>query len=570
MTGPTRRLRALSCALAGAAVLALPGVAAAAEPGLNIGGGPGAQGDAGAFAALADTGSRWARHFVHWGSVEPAAKGAYDTGILNAFDSVVAQDLAAGASPLFVVTGAPAWASGSADPNAPPVDARHYADFVGFLAARYAGRVRAYEIWNEEDEPIWWTGAPEPARYAGLLNAAYGAIKAADPAAIVVFGPTTGNNFAFVEQVVDAGGIGFDAVGVHTDTACLTTGPGSYLRDPGSGRISRFSFLGYREVRASLLARGLDRPIWMTELGWSATQETCTRGESAGRKPGGVSEADQATFLNAAYACLGQDPFVQVALWFNQRDPDPSGREIFSYGLQRFDGSLRPAYAAFKTVARGGPQPPAGGCGDFAGPRVVVRSPVAREQFADRLVIEATSPDADVVRMTFAVRGAAREIRNFTNSGRPLDLRRNPPTLEWQGARSLPFGNHTIVVTAVDPSGNTGRVEVPVQRIDIRRLPPTATRIARLRISGSGRTRTVRGRVTSRLRFGIPGKVRIDWQARRGGRWRTIHKSSRNANRPFTVRQRLRFSGQWRARAVYRGSRPFRRSTSRPVRFRVR
>lgn len=563
--------RALVCALTCTAVLGLPALAAAAaEPGLNIAGGAGAQSDAPAYAALRDTGARWARHFVHWSAVEPAAKGQYDHGILDGFDAVVAQDIAAGARPLFVVTGAPAWASGSADPDAPPAEARDYADFVGFLANRYAGRVGAYEIWNEEDEPAWWRGAPEPVRYAGLLNAAYGAIKAADPAAVVVFGPTTGNNFAFVEQVVDAGGTDFDAVGVHTDTACLTTGPGSFLRDRDTGRINRFSFLGFREVRASLLARGLDRPIWMTELGWSATRDTCARGMWAGAKPGGVSEVDQARYLNAAYACLAQYPYVGVGLWFNHRDVDASGRELSSYGLQRFDRSLRPAYAAFKTVSRSGPQPADGGCGDFTAPRVRMRSPLAAEQFADRLRIQATSPETDVVRMTFAVKGSERPIRNFTNAGRPLDLRRRMPTLDWQGARRLSFGRHTIVVTAVDPSGNQGRVEVPVERIDISKLPPTATRVTRLRLSGSGRVRTLRGRVTSRLRFGIPGKVRIDWQALRGGGWKTVHKSSRNANRPFTVSQRLRSSGRWRVRAVYGGSRPFRRSSSRSVRFRAR
>jgi len=53
-------------------------------------------------------------------------------------------------------------------------------------------------------------------------------------------------------------------VAVHTDTACLTTDPREYYREP-SGRIGRYSFTGYREVRATMLAHGDDKPVWMTE-----------------------------------------------------------------------------------------------------------------------------------------------------------------------------------------------------------------------------------------------------------------------------------------------------------------
>ena len=37
--------------------------------------------------------------------------------------------------------------------------------------------------------------------------------------------------------------------------------------------IGRYVFTGYREVRATMLAHGDDKPVWMTELGWN-TQST--------------------------------------------------------------------------------------------------------------------------------------------------------------------------------------------------------------------------------------------------------------------------------------------------------
>ena len=65
-----------------------------------------------------------------------------------------------------------------------------------------------------------------PAQYAALLAAADVAIKAADPAATVVLGGLTGNDATYLAQLYAAGVAGsFDAVGVHTDTACNVTSP---------------------------------------------------------------------------------------------------------------------------------------------------------------------------------------------------------------------------------------------------------------------------------------------------------------------------------------------------------
>ena len=55
------------------------------------------------------------------------------------------------------------------------------------------------------------------------------------------------NDYDFLQALYDNGAKGsFDAVGIHTDTACLTTDPREYYREP-SGRIGRYSFTGYRE-----------------------------------------------------------------------------------------------------------------------------------------------------------------------------------------------------------------------------------------------------------------------------------------------------------------------------------
>ena len=123
---------------------------------------------------------------------------------------------------------------------------------------------------TRQDEGNFWRGAPEPGAYAALLRAAYPQIKAADPNVTVVTGGMVGNNYEFLSDVYANGGGGsFDAVGVHTDTACLLTSPAEYYREP-NGRVGRYSFTGYREVHDVMTANGDGgKRIWMTEIGWN-------------------------------------------------------------------------------------------------------------------------------------------------------------------------------------------------------------------------------------------------------------------------------------------------------------
>ena len=65
------------------------------------------------------------------------------------------------------------------------------------------------------------------------------------------------------------------------------------------------------------------------------------------------------------------------------------------------------------------------------------------------------------------------------------------------------------------------------------------------------------------------GKVVISWQYLRKGRWVTLHKRSKNANRPFGYSQRLRKAGRWRVIAEYSGAPPFAPARSSRLTFRA-
>lgn len=538
--------------------------APAAEPGVVMVGGAAAATPQG-FAALDRSGAKWARVFLYWTDAEPRP-GHLEPNILAHYDSMVENVRAQGRRLLFVVTGAPPWASGSQNPNSPPQDPAAYASFIGRLAARWKGKVDAYEIWNEQDEGRFWVGGPDAPAYTRLLRGAHQAVKAADPAATVVLGGMVGNDYGFLDQVYAAGGKGsFDAVGVHTDTACNTTSPDSFYRE-ADGRIGRFAFLGYREVKAVMLANGEDKPVWMTELGWSSTTAICDVGINAGKKAGGVTPEQQRDFLRLAYHCLNQDDIVRVGIWFSLSDDtprdDPESRfGLFSHGF----GAPKPAFTAFRTVVDQGPALDRA-CGDFGGPTISGTSPAPGTFFYGALPLRLQARDPQgVARLTLLIDG--RKIRNFTSREARASMSGG---LTWQGAKRLGPGSHTITFVAVDRNGNTTQTSARITKLGTGEYRSVRTLTTAEAMKPSGRRRSVRLRVTSRPEVsGMPGKVTLTSQRRRGGRWVTTHRDTKPASRTAMIRRTWR-PGRWRLVARYPATKPFRGSQAKTVRFTVR
>ena len=539
------------------ALLPAPG-AHAATAGVNLANIP----TAADIDAAAASGAHSVRMFLRWADAQPSQGAPINAGWLNTYKNIAASVHAKGMTPIFVLMSSPAWASGSSNANTPPTP-DHVGDFAAF-AGQVAAALKpygaaAYEVWNEEDESDFWSSGADPARYVALLRPAHDAIKAADPSATVILGPLTGNDYAFLQQLYDNGAKGyFDAAAVHTDTACLDRGPDQFYRD--GGRLARFTFLGYREVRQTMLANGDDKPIWMTELGWSTTRQTCSRGQWAGQKPAGVSEADQAQYLRQAFHCMAADPYLQQAVWFTQRDRAAEDGELNRYGLYRFDGSAKPSLAAFSDVAAGR-DTITGPCGDFDPPAITIQRPTPQLPYAEALTIQAVATDSSGIgRITFKADG--KEIRNFTGA----DAKNGQPvTLEWQGSKNLSLGKHTITVEALDPSGNTSSRSVDVVRVDPSKLGMTLKTSVTAKLKTKGRTATVKGRVAKTGELGLSGKVRVQWQWKaptKGARFKTLHKALKNANKPFTVVQKLRKGGRWRVQVKYLGRAPYKPSVT--------
>jgi Cellulase (glycosyl hydrolase family 5) len=431
----------LLCGLAGSA--AAP--ASAAEAGVNLIGSTSAQ-----MPAVQALGTHWVRMFASWPDLEPT-KDTFSTFWLSYYEETF-RSLPSGTKVLLDVVDTPSWETGSGNPQTPPANPQEYAAFAGALAQRFGTKVAAYEIWNEEDSSAWWAGGPNPAAYTQLLKAAYPAIKAANPNATVVLGGLTGNDFEFLEGVYAAGGKGsFDAVGVHTDTACDVISPYDFVRGAGNRMIAD-SFLAYREVHAVMLANGDDKPIWMTELSWRTTSATCAEGAFAGQKAGGVTEEEQATFLQQAYHCLAQAPYVQVALWFPLEDEG-----AVTSGLLRSNGTRKPAFAAMQAYAREGDKLN-GSCGVLTGPTITVASPANHVTYRGPLPISVSAKSSEgVFRIRLEIDGKL--IRNYDSPDFASSLF---GALDWQGAKHIPYGWHTLTFLAYDKENNVSRTSIRI------------------------------------------------------------------------------------------------------------
>lgn len=330
-------------------------------------------GDVDAAAAL---GADSVRVSVQWAGMEPLRKGQYASWYLDRLDAVVARADARGVKVLLAPVFSPCWAVpntvgvplpcleasllGAVGPL-PPDDPRDYADFASFLAARYDTRLAGLEVWNEPNLPSFWNTREPAAAYVRLLRATYGAVKRASPAVPVVAGSVAGTDAAFLDALYDAGIQGsYDVLSVHPYNDGRA--PAAVL-DP---RWSAMTFLqGLRNVRDVRAAHGDRKPAWLTELGWNTSTQ---RGELW---LDGVTLAQQAEYLTQALAML-RDPawgidFTSGVFVYRLRDTGTdAGDPQQGYGLQRYDGTAKPAFAAVKAAFRWA-RPTASAAGPTAG-----------------------------------------------------------------------------------------------------------------------------------------------------------------------------------------------------------
>jgi hypothetical protein len=305
--------------------------------------------DLGKAYLVRDLGFNWVKSYVNWETVEPQPGQYHWTDP----DNIVAAFAGYGVRILLRVHGTPAWAKPDGTfLSHPPDDPADFARFMGTLAARYRGQVAAYEIWNEPNLHYEWGYLePDPAAYTALLQAAYQAVKAADPQALVISGglattgegsPTAVGDLAFLQGMYDAGARGsFDALGSH---------PYAFGHDPDYQDAWGLSLARALQQREVMAGNGdASTPVWITETGWVLhTSWNLVEHEAIA-----VDEAQQAEYLARAYQKVrGEWPWVEAMFLFNLDFSSvpwyPAAEPMRWYAILNPDRSPRPAYTNIK------------------------------------------------------------------------------------------------------------------------------------------------------------------------------------------------------------------------------
>lgn len=231
--------------------------------------------------ALKDAGVTDIRIGIPWAYIQPNSSVQYDW---TKMDAVVDTVSAAGFTITASIVGNPAW-DGVPIVGAPNPQA--FATFAGQTAARYQGKIGAYEVWNEPNGVIFYAPV-SPESYTEVLKQAYTAIKAADPDAVVVGGvlgavrTVPGVALApeeFLARMYSAGAGGyFDALSYHPYHYSMPFSQGLGVEHSAMEQVLA--------LRALMVANGdADLKIWATEYGVPTTPFF------------GLSQSQQADFM---------------------------------------------------------------------------------------------------------------------------------------------------------------------------------------------------------------------------------------------------------------------------------
>jgi len=320
------------------------------------------------MANMARSGVESVRIAVRWAEVEPT-QGAFD---FSGIDRVVAAAARHRLDLLPIVLHTPHWASSNPSNSNyylyAPTDPQLYANFMRALIGRYGPNgsfwaisgtpkvpIRNWQVWNEPAADFFWATRPWQRSYVRLLKAAHKAIHSADRGATVVLGSlagvTSGTPWEQLRQLYKAGAKrAFDAVSAHFFSAA----PSVRVTVSQTLEVAKLLRKEMRRAKAPL------RPIWFTELTWTAAKGKIPKRALFGFE---TTPKGQAARLKAAFSRLARDRRslgVGRVYWYNWASeyvstfaPGGPGNLTFQYaGLNKVDGNVFSPLPLLGTYAR--------------------------------------------------------------------------------------------------------------------------------------------------------------------------------------------------------------------------
>lgn len=307
--------------------------------------------------------------WLAWAGPDPANWDTTRTHDLDLFLDAAAQR---GIHVVATVLDAPCWAANAPDKECataagrdraasyPPANPQDFAAFMQNLVGFARGRIQTWEVWNEPNDAHFWN-PPDPAAYARLLQAAYSAIKTADPNALVLGGALAAvdagepeyETLRYLRGMYAAGAAtSFDALSYHAYT-------NGNAPDWFDARRPMHSFARSVPMIRQVMTQefGDQRPIWLTESGWTTVDVARCGICDAGTPP--TSEERQSAYLLATVRMVRSWNYVAALLWYELIDESTADAADWEghFGLLRRDEhmtlSAKPAAIVFQSIMHG-------------------------------------------------------------------------------------------------------------------------------------------------------------------------------------------------------------------------
>ncbi len=272
---------------------------------------------------------------------------------------------------LIGVVDAPGWLRSGVGYNGPPRDPAEFGRFMGVLAARYAGRVTAYELWNEPNLQREWYGETlDPAAFVALTAVGSLAVRQADPQALIISagpgvtgiddGVTAIDDRRFLREALQAGLAQWvDGIGVHpygyANPPWERAADATHTRSAWNDHPSFFFLDTLEDYHTILLEAGVDAQLWPTEFGWPSIDGIRAADLTADHPypyAMWLTEQEQADYLTTAARLMVERPWVGPFFIWNLNisvtwGPD---RPEALFSLLRPDAAFRKAYLALRLL----------------------------------------------------------------------------------------------------------------------------------------------------------------------------------------------------------------------------
>ncbi len=228
----------------------------------------------------------------------------------------------------------------------PPRDPKRYADFMYTVAARYKGKIKVWELWNEPDNREYWQGSVEA--YAELVKGAAVAVRRANPSAVLVLGGMSRGPSPFVETLLSQYGIAdyVDVIAMH-----------AYAESWDEERAETIYQDWVQKMADLIESRGEGADFWINEMGYADYRFRPNQASKWGTNVNYDYEHTsdyQAKLLFKAEVMSLTSPRVSLTAWYRIDDFSPqtvhfSDDEVnYHLGLTDTKGEPKPAFYALR------------------------------------------------------------------------------------------------------------------------------------------------------------------------------------------------------------------------------